>query len=78
MPIRRVLAHQAVKADAGRVALERGPLVYCLEGADQAGHVHNLVLPDAARLVAEHRNDLLGGVTVLSGEAQAVKRNTAD
>jgi DUF1680 family protein len=77
MPIRRVLAHQAVKADAGRVALERGPLVYCLEGADHAGHVQNLVLPDAARLVAEHRNDMLGGVTVLTGEAEMVKRNAA-
>ncbi len=75
MPIRRVLAHDAVQADAGRVALERGPLVYCLEGADHAGHVHNIVLPDETRLVAEYRNDLLGGMTVLSGEARAIKGN---
>jgi len=76
MPVRRVVAHQAVQADVGRVALEPGPIVYCLEGADHAGHVHNLVLPDEATLVAEHGNDLLGGVTVLSGEARAVKRNS--
>lgn len=75
MPIRRVLAHEAVQADAGRVALERGPLVYCLEGVDHAGRVQNIVLPEGTKLVAEHRHDLLGGVTVLCGEAQVVKRN---
>lgn len=76
MPIRRVVAHQAVQADAGRVALERGPIVYCLEGADHNGHVNNLAIPDEAKLVAEHRNHLLGGVTVLTGEALAVKSNS--
>jgi len=75
MPIRRVLAREAVRADAGRVALERGPIVYCLEGVDHGGHVHDIVLPDGAKLVAEHRQDLLGGVTVLCGEAKVIKRS---
>ena len=73
MPIRRVLAHDAVKDNAGLVALERGPLVYCLEGADHE-RVFGMVLPDDAKLVAEHRDELLGGITVIQGEAQlAVK-----
>jgi hypothetical protein len=73
MPIRRVLAKEEVKEDAGLVALERGPLVYCLEGADNE-HVFSMVLPDEAKLVAERRDDLLGGITVIKGEAQlAVK-----
>jgi len=72
MPIRRVVAHQAVEADRGRIAIERGPLVYCAEGIDNDGRVSNLVLADGAPLAAEARPDLLGGVVVIKGEAEAV------
>ncbi|MCX7012744.1 MAG: glycoside hydrolase family 127 protein [Candidatus Sumerlaeota bacterium] len=74
MPIRRVWANENVKADAGRVALERGPIVYCVEGADHGGHVLNLALPDDAKLKSEFRSDLLGGVTVLKGKALSAVR----
>lgn len=73
MPIRRVLAHDQVEADRGRVALERGPLVYCLEWPDNEGQVFNLVLDDQTKLRAEHEKDLLGGVTVLRGNATALR-----
>jgi DUF1680 family protein len=69
MPIRRVVAHEAVKADAGRVAIERGPIVYAAEWPDNGGHVNDLVLDDATRLTAEARPDLLKGITVISGTA---------
>ncbi|MGE5360512.1 MAG: glycoside hydrolase family 127 protein [Bacteroidales bacterium] len=69
MPARRVLAHANVKADAGRVAIERGPLVYCAEWPDNDGHVHNLVLEDAARLVAEPRPEVLNGITAITADA---------
>jgi DUF1680 family protein len=72
MPVRRVLAHEAVEADRGRVAVERGPLVYCAEWPDNDGRVSNLVLPDGAALAAEARPDLLGGVVIIKGEAEAV------
>ncbi len=72
MPVRRVVAHDAVEADRGRVAVERGPLVYCAEWADNDGRVSNLVLPDGAALAAEMRPDLLDGVVVITGEAEAV------
>lgn len=71
MPVRRVLAHPAVKDDLGKVALERGPVVYCAEWPDNSGHVSNLVLEDAAPLSMERRNDLLNGVTVIKGEVTA-------
>jgi DUF1680 family protein len=74
MPVRRVLAHENVVADRGRVAIERGPVLYCLEGADHGGRVLNLVLPDTAELSPEHHADLLGGVTVLRGPAQEAYR----
>src|SRR6185503_354577 len=45
MPIRRVIANDRVDADRGRVALQRGPIVYCAEWPDNPqGHVRNLML----------------------------------
>lgn len=71
MPIRRVLAHPSVQADLGRVALQRGPIVYCFEEADNGPKFDHLLLGDDAPFKAEHRADLLGGVTVLVGTAAA-------
>jgi DUF1680 family protein len=71
MPVRRVSADPRVKANSGRVALMRGPIVYCLEGADNGGKVLNLALARDAKLTPEHRPNLLGGVTVLKGQAIA-------
>ena len=49
MPVRRVKAHENVKADRGRLAVERGPVVYCAEGADNGGKAFEARLPaDAA------------------------------
>ena len=73
MPVRRVLSHEKVAANAGRVAIERGPVVYCAEAADNGGSAFNLVLPDDAPLEARHRGDLLGGVTVVGGRALALQ-----
>jgi len=70
----RVLSHEKVEPNTGRAAVTRGPLVYCAEGADHGGKVMNLYLPDDARLTAEHEPKLLGGVTVLTGQAQSVLR----
>ncbi|MGA2361525.1 MAG: beta-L-arabinofuranosidase domain-containing protein [Candidatus Aminicenantales bacterium] len=72
MPVRRVVANDKVEADLGRIAVERGPFVYCAEGADNGGRVSNFVLPDGAALAAETRPDLLDGVVVVKGEAEAV------
>jgi hypothetical protein len=74
MPVRRVLPHPDLKADRGRVALQRGPIVFCLEGPENDGKVASLVIPDEAEIKAEHRPALLNGVTVLTGKAQVVKR----
>ena len=72
MPVQRVVAHEKVAADRGKVALMRGPLVYCLEAVDQPGtKISQWVLPKTAVLRAEHRNDLLGGVTVITSQALA-------
>ena len=70
MPVRRVLAHERVDADRGRVALQRGPIVYTAEWADNPnGRVRNIVLPDTSVLSSEFRPALLGGVQVITGKA---------
>ena len=77
MPIRRVLAHDKVINNAGRVALERGPIVYCVEWPDHDGDVLGLALDDGVALKPEHRSDLLSGVTVLAGTLKNGKPITA-
>jgi DUF1680 family protein/alpha-L-arabinofuranosidase len=69
MPARRVVANDNVVADFGRVAVERGPIVYCAEWPDNDANVLNLALSDGATLMAEDHKDLLGGVTVIRGKA---------
>jgi len=67
MPIRRIEAHPRVGANRGRVAIQRGPIVYCFEKVDNPEGVRNILLAADAKLTAEHRPDLLGGVTVIRG-----------
>lgn len=75
MPVRRVVANEQVAEDSGKVALERGPLVFCLEGQDNpAGEVLNLVIPDTASLRTRYAPDLLGGVQLIEGRAIPVRR----
>ncbi len=78
MPIRRVVSHPNVTANVGRVALERGPLVYCAEWPDAPPNVsvREIILPDDAPLSTEQRPGLLGGVTVIQGPAKVKPRGT--
>lgn len=71
MPVRRVECHPRVEENAGRVALLRGPLLYCVEQADHPGiDLHNIVLPDGATLKKQSRPNVLGGVVTISGAAR--------
>jgi len=72
MPARRIVSNDKVLADRGRVAVQRGPVVFCAEGADNGGKVRNLMLPDAAALAAKRQPSLLGGVVTLTGTAQSL------
>jgi uncharacterized protein len=69
MPVRRIAAHPYALENTGRVALMRGPLLYCLEQVDHPGmDLRDIVLPDAAELAHTFRRNLLGGVEVIEGE----------
>jgi uncharacterized protein len=72
MPVRRLVTNEAVSVDRGRVALQRGPIVYCAEWPDNpGGFVRNLMLADNANLAAEFNPSLLNGVTVIKSRATA-------
>jgi len=75
MPVHRVVALDSVEADRGRVALQRGPIVYAVEWPDEPeGHVRNLLLPDDTSLESAFEPDLLRGVSVIRGQARAYRK----
>ena len=84
MPVHRVIANENIKDDIGRVAVERGPIVYCAEWTDNGGAVSNLTLDDKAPLSAEAKPEILNGITVDHGRGdglsiqgrEAAKRET--
>ena len=66
MDVRRITANDNAEDDRGKVALERGPIVYCIEGCDQSGNtVFDKYLLDSAPISHHFEPRLLGGVTVL-------------
>lgn len=67
MPVERMEAHPLVKADAGRVAVQRGPIVYCFEAVDNGGKAKDIVLAREPKFTTELKRELLGGVTVIRG-----------
>lgn len=72
MPVQLMRANVNVAEDKNRVALMRGPMVYCFEGADNGGSVQNLVIPPGTEFSSEYKRNVLGGVTVLIGTATAL------
>ena len=73
MTIKRVVARTELKQDVDRVALQRGPIVYCVEGADNDGQAWNLILPDGTSFETAYQKDLLGGVQTISFSAPTLQ-----
>ncbi len=70
MPIQRVVANENVQDLIGKVALERGPIVYALEGIDHKCDVFDVVLDNETTLQADPHPELLGGITAIVGVAK--------
>jgi DUF1680 family protein/alpha-L-arabinofuranosidase len=70
MKPRRVAANANVAADVNKVAVERGPIVYCAEWPDNDVNVLNVVLTDDMPLRAQKSEDLLGGVTLIRSKTE--------
>jgi hypothetical protein len=66
MPVQCVLSHENAETNAGRLAVERGPIVFCAEAIDNEGGVGERVLADDVAFVAEFQSELLNGVVKLT------------
>ncbi|SDL48865.1 hypothetical protein SAMN05421823_106155 [Catalinimonas alkaloidigena] len=73
MDVRRVVANEQVEADRGKVAIQRGPLIYCAEWKDNDGQASNILLPEQVEFTPTFESSLLNGVTVLEGQAPKVE-----
>lgn len=81
MPVRTITAHEKVKADEGRVAVERGPLVYCAEGADNQGFsIFNFLMPQQPQFAVSDqqingKRDVNFSVKAISVKGKAVEQD---
>lgn len=69
MPVRKVVANEKVEDDRGKVAIQRGPIVFAAEAVDNFGKVLNLAVRTDRPFTAAFQENLLNGVTVVSGTA---------
>jgi DUF1680 family protein len=76
MNIQRVTANEKVAADRGLVALERGPILFCLEDKDNAFNVNNFILPDNTGLKLSFNKDILTGTYTIQGEGISLNPST--
>lgn len=76
MPVRKVIADDRVEEDRGKIAFQRGPLIYCAEGPDNnTGNVLDLVIKKDAAVTAKYDPALLDGTEVLETSGAQTKRN---
>jgi DUF1680 family protein len=72
MDVRRVVANTNVPEDNGKVALQRGPIMYCAEWKDNNGLASNLIVPRNTEFKPEYQKELLNGVTILKGSVKNI------
>jgi len=75
MEVRRVIANENVKDDMGKVALQRGPIIYCAEWPDNNGKAANIIIPGSATFITEYKPDLLNGIVVVKSNVPVVVVN---
>jgi DUF1680 family protein len=76
MNVRRIVANDNAEDNRGKVALERGPIVFCLEGSDQAdGKVFNKYILNSTNISARYDASMLNGVMTLSGDAKELQQD---
>ena len=70
---KRWYANPKVSEDKGKVAIARGPQIYCMEGVDNGSDLHCISLPADSDLTYTRRDDLLGGIGII--EASGVRHD---
>lgn len=74
MEAHRVYAHPELRADAGKTAIQRGPLVYCLEAADNSTPLSSIALHESAPFTEHFEASLLGGAVVVKGQGSRIEQ----
>ena len=72
MEIKKVLASDNVKNDIGKIALQRGPIIYCAEWVDNNSRTSNLIIPPNTVFTSEFNPAILNGVMTLKAQVPAV------
>lgn len=72
MAVRKVVALDSIKNDIGKVALQRGPIIYCAEWVDNNNKTSNLIVPEATTFETSYKPNLLNGVQVLESKVPAI------
>jgi len=69
MPVERIHANPKLRNNSGKIAIQRGPVIYCLEEVDNGTNLPDIVLPARSELNAKYDEKLLGGVVTITGDA---------
>lgn len=77
MDVQRVMANASLQDDNGKVALQRGPLMYCAEWADNGGKAGNIIIPKGTAFTNQFEPTLLNGVVVLKANIKSVNIDEA-
>ncbi len=72
MEVKEIASKETIKANEGRIALQRGPLVYCVEGADNEGQAWNFVMPENTPYKTQFNGGLLNGIVTIQASVPAV------
>ena len=72
MPVRKVIASEKLKSNQGKVAIERGPVLYCAEGHDNSGKALAIKISGSQEFTPTYQKEMLGGINVLKSEGQNI------
>jgi uncharacterized protein len=72
MAVQKIISNDKVANNKGKMALQFGPIIYCLESPDNFGSTSNLIVPVTSKFYPQYKRELLNGVMVLTGEGLAV------
>ena len=75
-PPRYLYANPQVRADSGKTAIMRGPLVYCLEEADNGENLPAIFADTSAPLLEEEHPELLGGIVTVRGKGKKILQDS--
>lgn len=75
MEVRMIKANPKVTADKGKYALQRGPIIYCLEWPDNSVRVQSIIIDTTLGFKSDYQKDLLNGVTLIKGTAHQAVAN---